>query len=701
MNFSKLFSKHLYQVFLLSILVPGLILAYLSFRTVKDERILIEKSLENRNEEFVDAVQGVLDKTKAELLKRLQEQLQRSSSSSSPDNYLFLATDLLDNSMVQSLAIFRGEEMVFPRRLLYQDTVSAVTQSAIQPGGPANAAVPGGNSGFTGAQGPGGAAASLIGNAAAGPGTDADSLELPPRALEALAAIQLEYRMGRYLHAVRMIRAFSHAADSLYATRAGTLYRYGLWLLEIKCLIGLNLTEEAVAQGRELIQALLRGNGFTSYHQVRYYLSETVNLLTSLENLPREIRDYFWSIHQKSEIFLINAEFVSQEWKVSPEVLIRSRALDFQNPIQINYLEGIPYLIIGYPWLDKETRIIARLNESVFSEAVQGEILQSKKSAWKDMDFSLINQKEQVVMSTDSLADRKVAMETALAGDFPAWKLVIFKKKDSEVIAIGRHKLTLLYSLLGFSLAALLIGSFSVFQGLKNERRMVRMKSNFLSAVSHELKTPLTAIRMFAEILESGRQTQEDKRKKYAHLIGEESMRLHGMIEGILNFTRLEEKRSKLKFSSLDLTQVVQEVAGLMSGAFEKAGIALTLQLDPATEIMGDYDSLRSVVQNLLENSLKYSHAGTTVTVNLENTPEKACLRVKDQGVGISGADLKRIFDKFYRAGDEMTRKTKGSGLGLAIVKQILDSHRAQIRVNSKLNEGTEMTIIFSKGKHA
>ena len=118
------FSKHIYQIFLLSILVPGLILAYLSFRTVKDERILIEKSLENRNGEFVDAIQGVLEKTKAEHLARLQEQLQRSSSSSAPDNYLLLATDLLENPLVQSLAIFRREEMVFPRRLAYGDTFS-------------------------------------------------------------------------------------------------------------------------------------------------------------------------------------------------------------------------------------------------------------------------------------------------------------------------------------------------------------------------------------------------------------------------------------------------------------------------------------------------------------------------------------------------------------------------------------------------
>jgi two-component system phosphate regulon sensor histidine kinase PhoR len=114
--------------------------------------------------------------------------------------------------------------------------------------------------------------------------------------------------------------------------------------------------------------------------------------------------------------------------------------------------------------------------------------------------------------------------------------------------------------------------------------------------------------------------------------------------------------------------------------------------------VHGDHDSLRSVVQNLLENSLKYSKAGTTVQVALENHPDRAVLRVKDQGLGIAPADIKHIFDKFYRAGDEMTRKTKGSGLGLAIVKQILDSHRAQIKVNSKVDEGTEMVITFAKG---
>ncbi len=271
-------SKYLYQVFLLSILVPGLILAYLSFRTVKDERILIEKSLENRNTEFVGAVQGVLEKTKSEHFARLQEQLQRSSSTSSPDNYLFLATDLLENSLVQSLAIFYGDDMVFPRRLLYQDSLgigndikstsqsaTAVAANAIGTGNTSTLNTPG----MVGTAG-------IIGFTPSVSILEDDSLEIPVKAQEFIAVIQVEYRQGRYLHALRLIRTFNHMAEGLYATRAGSLYRYGLWQLEIKCLIGLNLTEEAVGQGRELIQALLRGNGFASYHQVHFYLTSRI-----------------------------------------------------------------------------------------------------------------------------------------------------------------------------------------------------------------------------------------------------------------------------------------------------------------------------------------------------------------------------------------------------------------------------------------
>lgn len=111
----------------------------------------------------------------------------------------------------------------------------------------------------------------------------------------------------------------------------------------------------------------------------------------------------------------------------------------------------------------------------------------------------------------------------------------------------------------------------------------------------------------------------------------------------------------------------------------------------------GDYNALRSIVQNLLENALKYSPSGTEVTLDVTVANEDIVLRVADQGIGIDPADQKRVFEKFYRAGDEMTRKTRGSGLGLALVKRIVDAHGATIRLNSRPGEGTEMIVTFPK----
>ncbi len=634
-------------------MVPGLLLAYLSFRTIKDERILIERSLELQNEEFVEDLQRLLEKTKESHLTKLQEQLRRAGAEASGDNHLFLATDLLENPLIQSLVIYESEKRVFPRQL-----------RPFKPN---------------------------LGN---DPGAIPSAWNS-----NRLRAVQEEFRAGRYANSIRLMRANPLPPHLRVSSPLGTPLAHGLRLLEIKSLMRLGLGEEAVNSGLDFIRDILDSDAFISYHQLHFYLAETISLLTSMENLPRETRDYLWSIYQRSQIFLVNAQYIAEEWRVNPDRLLRFGELDALHPIQLSYFEGLPYIVIGYPWLEKETHIIARLNETVFSEAVRAEILLPQKGPWKDVEFSIYNQAERLLLSSESVAGRELALEKTLDREFPAWKVAVFKKKESEVAALGRRKLTLLYTLLAFSLIALLLGSISLFLGLRNEKRTVRMKTNFLSAVSHELKTPLTSIRMFAEILESGKQPAEAKRKRYAQMIGEESMRLHAMIEDILNFTRLEEKRAQWDFTPVNLTTVVQEVAGLMAGAFEKAGITLMQKLDPDATVNGDRDALRSVVQNLLENALKYSRSVGTVTVTLQNQPDQIQLSVKDQGIGISGADQKHIFDKFYRGGDEMTRKTKGSGLGLAIVKQILDAHHAEIRVNSKLDEGTEMVITFAKGK--
>jgi signal transduction histidine kinase len=202
---------------------------------------------------------------------------------------------------------------------------------------------------------------------------------------------------------------------------------------------------------------------------------------------------------------------------------------------------------------------------------------------------------------------------------------------------------------------------------------------------------------MFSEMMASGRAPGE-KGVQYAGRIGAEAERLQGMIEGILAYTRLEEDPAALRFEEVDLAAVARESAGLLAEAFERAGIRLAQRLAARAPLRADYNAMRSVVQNLLENALKYSRAGTTVTLDVSAGNEEIVLRVADQGIGIAADDLKRVFDKFYRAGDEMTRRTRGSGLGLALVKRIADAHGAAVKANSRLGEGTEMIVTFPVG---
>lgn len=511
------------------------------------------------------------------------------------------------------------------------------------------------------------------------------------------AIVRKEWSTGRYGPCLRTLRLLLHGPDSIPSNPGTASFRFGFQLLELKCLANLGETGEALTTARRFVRDLNETGTLDSYQQIAFYLNETVNLMTSMQSLPRGARAEFSGLGQRLPLFLANAERVTREWPALPEDILRVQTESSEDSLQIQYQQGAPYLLIGSPWLGHGTQALLRLDENVFTEALRSELAPERRSAWKDVDYSILNLRDEPVLASESPADREPALERSFEEAFPAWRVIVYKKPASELISLGHRRIALQYTLLGFSLLALMLGTITLFGGLEKEQHTVQMKSNFLSAVSHELKTPLTAIRMFAEILASGRQTQEDKRQQYLHRIGEEAERLQGMIEGILSYTRLEENPGALTKTDLDLSSVAAETALLLGGAFTKASIQLSTRLAPAAPLRADYDSMRSVIQNLLENSLKYSLPKTEVVLEVRDLPTEVVLRVADQGIGIPAADQKRIFERFYRAGDEMTRKTRGSGIGLALVKRIVDFHGGAIQVQSKVDEGTEMTIVFPK----
>jgi signal transduction histidine kinase len=629
------------------ILLPGLILGYLSFRSVKDERLLLEKSQESRYESFADAVEQTLRKTRQAHMDRLRTDLSEGGSGETALEAWALAARLLENPLVRSAVVFRNEEAVFPR--LARDPARTSMDSL-----------------------------------AAAPGV--------PHPLERV--VRAEWRAGRVASALRAVRQLLHGSDSLAAGEVET--RFGYRLLELKCLVQQNESREAVGAARSLVRDLLASPDLESHHRTGFFLSEITGIMTAREDLPRDARDEFFALHQRLPSFLDNAEAVARDWPGSPEEILRGQPFTPEDSLKVQYYAGSPYLLIRFPWLESDTQVLLRLDEDVFVGALRAELLQDRRSAWREADFTVFNLRDETVLASQSPREQEPALERSLEDQFPAWRLVVYKRPAGELIVQGRWRIALQYTLLGFSLLSLLVGVLVLFRGLDEAQRLVSMKANFLSAVSHELKTPLTAIRMFSEMIASGRAPGE-KGVQYAGRIGAEAERLQGMIEAILAYTRLEEDPGALRFEEVDLSGVARESAGLLAEAFTRAGIGLVQRLAPRATLRADYNAMRSIVQNLLENALKYSRAGTTVTLEVTAGNEDIVLRVADQGIGIAPDDLKRIFDRFYRAGDEMTRKTRGSGLGLALVKRIADAHGAAIKVNSRTGEGTEMIVTFPR----
>ncbi len=638
------FSRQLFVIFTLGVLLPGLLLAYLSIRTVKDEGLLVERSLESGNLAFADDVTRLVARNCDAQLDRAEAILRQSTSSNSPDSLMFLATGLLEVPIIQSLVVLRGGRQVLPPIVLESQEEELGAPSA--------------------------------------------------RSSETMNAIRFAWRQGRDEDAVRLIRQLLSSSDSALQPPDGLDLQFGFRLLELRSLARSRRTEETVTRVRPFILDLLGLPAQITPERRVFYLDEGIGSATSLENLGPETRDWLFRLHQRLPTYLANAEFVANQW---PDAAREAFSLPPEDTtgISVHYQDSRPYLVVGYPWLDQETRIVARLNEGVLAEAVRAELLEGRKAQAREIDFRIVDAHDRIVLASDSASDRQVALERPMDRAFPHWRLLIFKKRDSEVASLGRRRTSLQWLLLLVSFGSLLLGSAAVARAVRHERRTVHLKSNFLSAVSHELKTPLTAIRMFAELLESGRQKEEEKRIRYARLIGEEARRLQGMIEGILSLGRLEEGRSHLKLDLMKPAEAASEVIALMSGAFAKADIALDQKLDTSLLIRADRDAMRSVIQNLLENALKYSEGGTRVLVAVEKISGGVAISVQDQGIGISKADQLRIFETFWRAGDEMTRRTQGSGLGLAIVKQIADAHKARIEVDCQPGAGTRMTLIF------
>ena len=251
-------------------------------------------------------------------------------------------------------------------------------------------------------------------------------------------------------------------------------------------------------------------------------------------------------------------------------------------------------------------------------------------------------------------------------------------------------------ALIGFIDLMLLAGLALVFANVRRELRLSRLKSDFVANVSHELKTPLALIRLFAETLELGRVPNEDKARQYHRIINKESRRLTQLINNILDFSRIEAGRKEYRFVPGDVGAVVREVVDAYRFPIEQQGFSLELDVaDDLPELQIDPEALSQALLNLVNNAIKYSQEDKRISVSARRDGERVLVCVADRGIGVPRAEQKKIFEKFYRAESSLIHTTKGSGLGLALVRHIMEAHGGSVEVASQPGEGSTFTLVL------
>lgn len=278
-----------------------------------------------------------------------------------------------------------------------------------------------------------------------------------------------------------------------------------------------------------------------------------------------------------------------------------------------------------------------------------------------------------------------------------SWRLNVALTSAETLAEQAIRQRYLQLGVVGLAMLIAIVGLVIIVRATVAERRLAALRSEFVANVSHELKTPLASVRMFGEMLLTGRVPHDDKRKKYLQIIVGESERLTSLIDNVLDFAKVERGRDAYDFSDGDLSEVAVRAVDLLKYRAEQEGVELEAEVEDAP-IKLDARAAELALVNLIDNALKYAKGTERVVVSVKRSDKDAILRVSDEGPGIDEADQKRIFDRFVRGRRAQSAHVRGSGIGLSLVKHIAESHGGSVAVESPITDdgrGTAFVLRF------
>ncbi len=306
-----------------------------------------------------------------------------------------------------------------------------------------------------------------------------------------------------------------------------------------------------------------------------------------------------------------------------------------------------------------------------------------------------INDENGEVLYSNAAGQNEYFLESNFDRPFSNWKARV-GLKGTNIDALARNSFLHSAGATVLVLIFLLFGMALTFRATDREARLAQAKSNFVSNVSHELKTPLSLLSLFSEILELGRVNSEEKKTEYYRIIRHESLRLNKMIDNILDFAKIEAGRKAYVFAAGDMAEVIEHVLSSYRYQIINSGFDVQTNIQPdLPPVLIDRDAMEQAISNLLDNAIKYSRDVKQLSITTGRRGSDLLIEIADQGIGIPRAEHAKVFEKFYRVGNGLVHDVKGSGLGLSLVKHIVEAHNGTISVESEVGKGSRFTILL------
>ncbi len=294
----------------------------------------------------------------------------------------------------------------------------------------------------------------------------------------------------------------------------------------------------------------------------------------------------------------------------------------------------------------------------------------------------------------DRTGGDEFAVEIGIMDEVPSLRLRA--AAAGPVPVFGGARLKLYVAILAVSVAAVAFAAAFIFRTYAREQELARIRSEFVSNVTHELKTPLTSINMFADMLRRGRVQSPDKQKEYFEIIHGEGERLARLIDNVLDFARIEAGRKTYNPVGIDAAEIARRTAESASFAAKNSGFTVRVEApDLPLMVTADPDAIERALLNLVSNAMKFSGRSREIWVRAYRKESSAALEVEDKGLGIRPEEKARIFQKFYRIQREGFEKIPGTGLGLSLVQSIVQSHGGTVEVESEPGKGSIFRMLL------